>query len=211
MLVEVLVFAAAGIGAGAAARRALARMRRGARVRVPVCEVAVGIVWAGSGALWAAGAVRGTWLPALVGLGWLGVAVAVVDLRHRRLPDALTLPAVPVALVLLVPLGAGSVLRGAAGALVAAGAHAALHLIAPRALGAGDVKLAAPLGAVLAASSWAALVLATGLAAVITGLAALVLVAAGRARRGGSLPHGPSMVLAAWAVATGAAVGAGGG
>ena len=36
-------------------------------------------------------------------------------------------------------------------------AYAAVHLAAPSALGAGDVKLAAPLGAVLAAASWAAL------------------------------------------------------
>lgn len=211
VVVAALLFGAAGAGAGAAARRLLARLRRGARVRAPVCEVAVAAVWAVPGALWAAGAVRGAWLPVLLGLGWLGVAAAVVDLCHRRLPDALTLPALPAALLLLVPLGPAAALRGLAGALLAVAAHAAVHLVAPQALGAGDVKLAAPLGAVLASSSWAALVVAAGLAALLTGLAAAALLAAGRAGRGAAVAHGPSMLLAGWGVVAGAAVGAGGG
>lgn len=211
VVVAAALFAAAGVAAGFAARRLLARLRRGALVRPPVCEVAVGLAWAVPGVLWAGGVVRVTWLPVLLGLGWLGVAAAVVDLRHRRLPDALTLPALAVAFVLLVPLGTGAVLRAAAGAVVASVAHAVLHLIAPRAMGAGDVKLAAPLGAVLAAASWAALVLATGLAAMITGLVAVVLVGRGRAGRGSAVSHGPSMLVAAWVVLAGAAAGAGAG
>ena len=211
LLLVALLLGCAGAVAGALARRLLARLRRGAGVRAPVCELAVGAAWAVPGALWATGAVRGAWLPALLGLGWLGVAAAVVDVRHHRLPDALTLPALPAAVLLLVPLGPAAVLRGVAGALVAAAVHAALHLIAPRALGAGDVKLAAPIGALLAASSWWALPLAAGLAALLTGLAAVVLLAAGRVGRGAALPHGPSMLAAGWVVVTGAAAGAGGG
>jgi leader peptidase (prepilin peptidase) / N-methyltransferase len=208
-IVRVLLFAMAGAGAGAAARWWLARMRRGTRVRAPVCEVAVGLIWAGSGGLWVVGAVPGSWVPALLGLGWLGVAAAAVDIRHRRIPDALTLPALPVAFALLAPLGPGVVARAAAGAVVAVAAHAALHLAVPRAMGAGDVKLAAPLGAALAASSWPALLLATGLAALITGVAAAVLLATGRVGRGAALPHGPSMLVAGWVVVAGAAVGTG--
>jgi leader peptidase (prepilin peptidase)/N-methyltransferase len=211
VLAAAVVGAVAGVGAGAAARQLLARMRRGARVRAPVCEVAVGLMWAGSGGLWAAGALRGSWLPVLLGLGWMGVAVAAVDLRHHRIPDGLTLPAVPAAFALLSPLGPGALARAAAGAVVAVAAHAALHLVAPRAMGAGDVKLAASLGAVLTASSWAALLLAAGLSALITGLAAVVLLAAGRVGCGGAVPHGPSMLVAGWVVVVGAAAGAGGG
>ncbi len=211
VLVVAVLFGCAGAVAGALAGRLLARLRRGARVRAPVCELAVGAAWAVPGALWAAGAMGGAWLPAVLGLGWLGVAAAVVDVRHRRLPDALTLPALPVALLVLAPLGPAAVSRGVAGALLAAAVHAAVHLLAPRALGAGDVKLAAPLGAVLAAVSWAALVLAAGLAALLTGLAAVGLLAAGRVGRGAALPHGPSMLVAGWVVVTGAAVGVGGG
>lgn len=207
-VVAAVAFAAAGVAAGVVARRLLARLRRGARVRAPVCELAVAAVWAATGVAWAVGTVAAAWVPALLGLGWLGVAAAVVDLRHRRLPDALTLPALPLALALLLPLGTGAVVQGAAGAAVAVAAHAAVHLAVPRAMGAGDVKLAAPIGAVLAASSWSALVLAAALAALFTGVAAAVGLVGGRLHRGATLPHGPSMLVAGWVVATGAAAGA---
>ena len=49
--------------------------------------------------------------------------------------------------------------------MLAFAAYAAVHLAAPAALGAGDVKLAAPLGAVLGGVSWEALVVGGVLAA----------------------------------------------
>lgn len=196
----------AGIGAGAAARLLLARMRRGARVRAPVCELAVGALWSATAWVWVSGWLPGSWLPALFGLSWLGVAASVVDVRHHRLPNALTLPALPVALALLLPLGPGSVLRGVVGAVIAVLAHALLHLVAPAAMGAGDVKLAAPIGAVLGAASGVAVVLAMVVAVVLSGIGAVVGVAFGRLGRSGAVPHGPSMLAAGWVVATGTAV-----
>lgn len=154
-----------------------------------------------------------TWVPALLAVAWLGVAAATVDLVHHRLPDALTLPAVPVVLVALLPHGPAAVLRGVGGAVVAVAAHAAVHLAAPRAMGAGDVKLAAPLGAVLAAAAWPALLLGAVLAAVLTTAAALGLAATAALRhlpRPAELPHGPSMLAATWLVAAGTAVAAAG-
>ncbi len=200
--------AVAGATAGAGARVLVARLRRGARVRPPWCEVVTALLWGASVAAAAAGAVAIAWLPALLALAWLGVAAGAVDLRHHRLPDALTLPAVPVALAALLPLGTDAVLRGLAGAALAFGAHAAVALVSPRAMGAGDVKLAASLGAVSAASTWAAPVLAALLAALFTGLVAAVGLASGRLDRGAAVPHGPSMLLAAWLVVAGAAVAA---
>jgi leader peptidase (prepilin peptidase)/N-methyltransferase len=135
------------------------------------------------------------------------VAAAAVDLRHRRLPDALTLPALPAVLLLLSPLGAQAVLRGMLGAVVLAGAHAAIHLAAPRAMGAGDVKLAGPLGAVLAASSWPAVPLGAVVAALLTAMVATFGVTVGLLARGDALPHGPSMLAAGWLVVAGAATG----
>ncbi|MEJ3654860.1 A24 family peptidase [Actinomycetes bacterium KLBMP 9759] len=215
-----LTFGVAGLVAGGVARRLLARLRRGAVVRSPVCELAVGVLWAGCGAAWVDGWLAGPWLAVVLALGWLGVALTVVDVRHRRLPDALTLPALPVALVLLVPLGVEAVVRGAAGAGVALVLHAAVHLAAPRAMGAGDVKLAGPLGAVVAASSWAALPLAAALSMVITVVVGVAGVLVRRWHRGGAtvrapvivdaaVPHGPSMLLASWLVVV-AAAGTGG-
>jgi len=176
-------------------------------------------------------------VPAVLGLGWLAVAAGAVDLRHRRLPNALTVPAFPLALLLLLPVGPATVVRGAVGAVVAAGVHLALHLVDRRALGAGDVKLAAPLGAVLAAVAWPALVLAAVVAAVCTVVHGAVRAAVrsavprvragtgeGHARAGpawgwrpggSAVPHGPSMLLATWLVtvvllATGAGPGGSG-
>jgi leader peptidase (prepilin peptidase) / N-methyltransferase len=210
------VLTAAGAVAGAGARFLLRRLRRGARVRAPWCELAVAALWAGAGSVWAAGLLPLTWLPVLLGLGWLGAAAGAVDVLHRRLPDALTVPALPVALLLLLPVGPAAVVRGAGGAVVAVAVHAAVHLLDRRAVGAGDVKLAASLGAVLAALAWPALAVAAVLAAVLTALAGLLVAARPRRvpvpRSGGALPHGPSMLAATWlVVAFLADVGAAGG
>jgi leader peptidase (prepilin peptidase)/N-methyltransferase len=245
-----VVLAALGLPAGSAARRLLGRLRRGARVPPPWCELGVASAWLVTGALAAAEVLPWRWVPVLLGLGWLAVAAGAVDLLHHRLPDALTLPALPLTLLLLAPVGGTAVLRGLAGAAVAAAAYAALHLVAPAAMGAGDVKLAAPLGAVLAAASWPALALGAAVAALLSGgaaVAALVYggfaargpthdgfavvarvpgrsavvapgrgghvpmagcgtVGRGRTGRGAlrriAVPHGPSMLVAAWVVAT---------
>jgi len=189
-----------GTLAGAGVRVLLRRLRRGARVRPPWCEVAVGLAWGVTGLVWATGRLAWPWPAVLLGLGWLGTALAAVDLRHHRLPDALTLPALPAALLLVTPLGPATVGRGLAGAAVAVGAHALVRWRAPHALGGGDVKLAASLGVVLVAASWAALPVAAVLAGLLTAVAAAIGGLLGWVRRGAAVPHGPSMLLATWLV-----------
>jgi leader peptidase (prepilin peptidase)/N-methyltransferase len=187
--------ALAGGAAGAGARGLVGRLRRGAVVAPPGCEVVVAAGWAAPAAGWAAGAVRPAWVPVLLALVWFGAAAGAVDLAVRRLPDALVLPALPAALALLLPLGPAALGRGAACAALAVLAHAAVRRAAPAALGGGDVKLAAPLGAVLGAVSWTAPVLGAVVAAVGTATGGLVL------RRRAGLPHGASMLLATALVA----------
>jgi leader peptidase (prepilin peptidase) / N-methyltransferase len=211
VLLDAAAFGVAGGAAGVFARLVLARLGRGAVLRPGWCEAGVALLWAAAGAGWAAGVLPGDWVPVLMGAGWLGVAAGAVDVARHRLPDALTLPALPAALVLLTPLGGEAVLRGAAGAAVAAAVHGGVHLLVPRAMGAGDVKLAAPLGAVLAAAAWPAVVLAAVLAALATAVVGLGGWVTGRWPLGGALPHGPSMLVATWVVLAGAALGAGGG
>lgn len=214
-MVAGVLFGLVGALAGLVARVLVGRLRRGARVPPPWCELAVGGLWACCGGWWAAGVLAGRWLPLLLALGWLGVAAGAVDLARRRLPDALTLPALPVALVLTAPLGPSAAGRAVLGAAVLFGAHLAVRLLAPGALGAGDVKLAGVLGAVLGAVSWPALVLGVGLAAALSTAAAvagwLVGRLAGRPRSGGVVPHGPGMLAAGWLVVVAAALGAAGG
>ncbi|WP_214408250.1 prepilin peptidase, partial [Pseudonocardia lacus] len=130
----VVVGAAAGWSAGWLARRLLARLRRGVVLRRPWCEAVVAVSWGAVCLGWAGGALPAARVPVLLGLGWLGAAVAAVDLRHRRIPDALTLPALPVALLCALPLGADGAVRALGGAALAAGAHAAVHLASRRAL-----------------------------------------------------------------------------
>jgi leader peptidase (prepilin peptidase) / N-methyltransferase len=209
LLLVTSALSAAGVLAGAIARVLLRRLPRGARVPPPWCEVGVAVAWATTGAAAGAGVLPPRWLPVLLALGWLAVAAGAVDARHHRLPDALTLPALPLMLLLLVPVGSMALRRGLAGAAVAFLAHAVVHVVAPDALGAGDVKLAAPLGAVLAAASWPALVLAGVLSALLSGAMAVVVLAVTRSGgrpRGAALPHGPPMVAAGWVVALAAAV-----
>ena len=194
VLLAAVLAGVAGLAAGAGARLLLRRLRRGTRVPPPWCELGVAVAWAGVGAAARVGGVSWRWVPLLLALGWLAVAAGAVDVRARRLPDALTLPALPGALLLLIPVGGSAVWRGVLGAAVATAAHLVVHLAAPAALGAGDVKLSAPLGAALGAASWEALVVAGLLAALFSGaLATTVIVARGR---GGAVPHGPSMLLA---------------
>ena len=209
----------AGGAAGAAARRLLARLRRGARVRAPACELAVGALWAVAGGLWGAGRLPPAWLPVLLGLGWLGVAAGLVDLRHRRLPNTLTAAAAVLGPLSLLPLGLGALGRGLLGALVAVVGYGLVHLLRPAALGLGDVKLAGPLGAVLGAASWSALVIAAVLAAVFTGVVGVFVLSAGRGPPDSVVPdavvpdavvpHGPSMLAAAWLVTLATAAGGG--
>ncbi|MCX8561703.1 A24 family peptidase [Mycolicibacterium mucogenicum] len=129
---------------------------------------------------------------------WL-VALCVYDLRERRLPNWLTLPGA----ALLV--GAGAIAgRGPAAALGAAalfGSYLLIHLLSPKAMGGGDVKLALGLGALtgmFGADIW---VLAAIGAPLLTAVYAVVVLLR---RRGRTVPHGPSMCLAsAAAVALG--------
>ena len=123
-------------------------------------------------------------------LAW-AVALSAIDIRHRRLPNVLTLGgavAVPAAAAL-----SGRGLPAAAGALALGAIYLLVHLVAPAAMGAGDVKLALGLGALTAAFGtdvWALAALAAPLLTALLGLAR------GRA---GPVPHGPAMCLASLA------------
>ena len=148
----------------------------------------------------------GTWsLPAYLYLGLVTGPLAVIDLREKRLPNRLTLPSYPIvaALIALAALADGgwpAAGRAALGAVVLLAVYAVLHVVNPAGLGMGDVKLAGPLGALLAWQSWSALLWGTFAAFLLTAVVGLALIALRKAGRKSSLPFGPFMLLGAWIV-----------
>jgi leader peptidase (prepilin peptidase)/N-methyltransferase len=200
------VFVGTGGLAGSAGRWLLRHLRRGTSLHRGWCEAAVAALWGVLGWRFAGGHLPGWWLPVPLLLSWFAVLLAATDLRHRRLPDALTLPAYPLLGGLIVAAaglgGRWSLATGAAlGAVVFFAVHAAVHVLRPRALGAGDVKLSGSLGAVLGAVGWPALVLAAWLGAVCTIVLRLAVPRRIGARWWDGVPHGPGMLAACCFVA----------
>ena len=128
-------------------------------------------------------------------LAW-AVALSVVDLRERRLPNVLTLSGAAV-----ITAGAAVAGRGAAallGGLALAALYLVVHLAAPSGLGAGDVKLALALGALTGALGAGVWILAALGAPLLTALAGAVAVVRGRSS---AVAHGPAMCTASLAAA----------
>ncbi|HEU0189877.1 MAG TPA: A24 family peptidase [Mycobacterium sp.] len=125
--------------------------------------------------------------------GWFCWAVALsgYDIHQRRLPNWLTLPGAIGALVFATAAGRGGPALCGAAALTAV--YLLVHLAAPAALGAGDVKLAGGLGALTGFFGIDVWLLAAVAAPLLTAGWALIARAARGAR---TVPHGPSMCLA---------------
>jgi len=123
-------------------------------------------------------------------VAWLPV-LSCYDIGQRRLPNLLTLPGAGV--ILLGAVIAGRGLPALAGAAALSGVYLLVHLAAPAAMGAGDVKLAIGLGALtgcFGVEVWFLAALGAPLLTAVVGVVA----ALGRSRL--TVPHGPSMCLA---------------
>jgi len=124
-------------------------------------------------------------------LAWLAV-LSLYDIRDRRLPNWLTIPGAVVILVAAAAAGRGMpALMGAAALFFV---YLAVHLLAPAAMGAGDVKLAIGIGALTGSFGIDAWALAAVGAPLLTAVWAIVAVVR---RSASTVPHGPSMCLAA--------------
>jgi leader peptidase (prepilin peptidase)/N-methyltransferase len=150
----------------------------------------------------------GTLLEVLAWLTFLGlgIALAVIDARTRRLPNRLVALLTAGGVLFftsaaIVEQDLAALWRALAGLAISFGVYLVISLAARGGLGAGDVKLAAPVGLYLGWLGWEALAAGIVLAFVIGGVAGLALAARKRRIRGLTVPFGPFMLAAVVATA----------
>ncbi|MDP9417851.1 MAG: prepilin peptidase [Actinomycetota bacterium] len=167
--------------------------------RYPLVELA-------TAALFAVVAYRFGWsweLPAFLYLAAISVALALIDLDVKRLPNAIVLPSYPVvALLLLLPAAVsgawGDYLRALIGMVALFALYFVLALVYPAGMGFGDVKLAGVLGLCLGWLGWAELAVGGFAGFLLGGVIGAVLMVVGRATRKSQIPFGPFMLVGAF-------------
>ncbi|CAM3252245.1 prepilin peptidase [Nocardioides dubius] len=167
------------------------------------------LVEAGTGLVFALVALRFADTPLALPAYWafaaLGIALSLIDVDVRRLPNALVVPAYPILAALLVVAAApGAGLRALFGASALFAIFFAIAVAAPGSMGFGDVKLAGVVGAMTAWLSWGTLLVGAFLAFVFGALVGITLIAARGADRRTAVPFGPFLVLGAWTAILGA-------
>lgn len=169
--------------------------------RYPLVEAGTGILFALTA--WFAGL---SWeLPALLYLAAISVALALIDIDTKRLPDAIVLPSYVVALVLLAlaswnPGGEAdwsALVRALIGGAALFLVYFVTVVVYPAGMGFGDVKLAGVLGLYLGWFGWGALLIGWFSAFLLGGIFSVALLLAGRAGRKSGIPFGPWMLLGA--------------
>lgn len=192
---------------GAGIRRLLAQLRRGTVVRPGPLEAIAAVVTAiGAAVSW-----PGPLLPLVLWCGLLGVAGSAVDVRHHRLPDALTLPAIPVTTAIVIGTcwaapASGSIVGALTAGVVVGALFAVSALLAPGAMGWGDVKLSVSIGMAAGLIGGQTVLAAVALAFLTAAVVALGGIAAGRWTTRTALPFGPFLLFGGWAALLSAAV-----
>lgn len=169
--------------------------------RYPLVEAATGLAFAGvvawQGLSW-------TLLPLLY-LAAVSIALTLIDLDVRRLPDAIVLPSYAVLPLLLVPEAVATLewwplVRALIGGVALFLFYDVLALVYPRGggMGGGDIKLAGVLGIALAWIGWGPLVVGAFAGFLLGGLYSVAIVVTGRAGMRSSIPFGPFMLAGAW-------------
>jgi len=132
-------------------------------------------------------------------LALFGMRLAMIDLKELRLPTALIMPVYPATLGLLGLAAAANgsyldLLRAVLGMVVLPAAYLAVAVVSRGGIGGGDIRLAGPVGLVLAWQSWTAVAAGTVIAFLYANIATLVILANGRAIRHTQVPFGPAML-----------------
>ncbi len=141
-------------------------------------------------------------LPAYLYLTAIAVALALIDVDVRRLPDAIVLPSYVVAAALLLLPAAvenrwDDLLRAVLAGAILFAVYFALAFVNPRGMGFGDVKLAGVLGGYLGWLGWGALGVGAFLGFLLGGLYGGALMVLRKAGRKSAIPFGPFMLAGA--------------
>ena len=157
--------------------------------RYPIVEAAMALLWggvvltAGSALEMALGLVLVTLL----------VAVALIDLEHRIIPNRLLAPAAVVGVAILAAVDPAALPEHLIAAVAAGGFFLLAALAYPRGMGMGDVKLAAVMGLYLGAAVAPALLAAFAVGTVV-GVGIIVRKGAAAGRKT-AVPFGPFLAL----------------
>jgi len=165
-------------------------------VRYPLVEAGTGILF--GLVAWHFGISWTT--PAYLYLAAISVALALIDIDTRRLPNAIVLPSYVVVPVLLAVASWGAddwpaMLRAVIGGVALYAFYFVMVLVKPGAMGFGDVKLAGILGAYLAWLGWGSFAVGAFAAFLVGGVFSIGLMVAGRAGRKSKIPFGPWMLI----------------
>jgi leader peptidase (prepilin peptidase)/N-methyltransferase len=133
----------------------------------------------------------------------VSVALALIDLDTRTLPNVIVIPSFVVGALLLSGASMlsgdlGSLVIATVGAIALAALYLGVALVHPGGMGFGDVKLAAVVGLFLGFIGWEALAVGTLAAFILGGMFGITLLATGRATRKTGMPFGPWMLGGAW-------------
>jgi leader peptidase (prepilin peptidase)/N-methyltransferase len=141
-------------------------------------------------------------LPAYLYFAAAGIALAMIDLDHKRLPDRIVLPSYVVVAILLTIASAAThdwwaLARAAIGAAALFAFYFATAFAYPAGMGFGDVKLAGVLGGLLGYLSWSTLAVGAFGGFLLGAVGGVAVLASGRGGRKTAIPFGPFMIAAA--------------
>lgn len=177
-----------------------------------------GALWFGSAEFWGV-------LVMLLVFASLSIALTLIDLDTKRLPNAIVLPGWATIIILLLtvtvlsgmfPAAAGEVdapsgpssawsaidwwpfMRALIGGAALYVFYFIVRAISPRGMGGGDVKLAGLVGTVLGWFGWGALAVGAFAAFLLGGVFGICLMLLNRAKRKTAIPFGPWILAGAW-------------
>lgn len=167
-------------------------------VRYPLVELGCAALFAATGARFGA-----AWeLPAYLVFAAALLALSIIDLEHYRLPNRIVYPLSIVLPLLLVPpaIADGTwkpLVRALVGGLLAFGGLFVIHLVSPRGMGFGDVKLSFSLGVALAWLGWGHLAFGLLLGFLYGAVIGIALVVLRLRTRRDAVPFGPFLAAGA--------------